>query len=118
MSMRTGRPRTTVMLTTEERQQLDSLAHQSRSATHMARRARIILACADGRDTTAIARRLHVSPTTVCKWRTRFLCDRLDGLFDEPRPRAVRKLSRGRIPGHGSIDAVGGSVCRGNPGPS
>src|ERR1700674_3364778 len=90
--MRTGRPRTTLMLTAEERQRLDSLAHRSRSAAHMARRARIILACADGGETTVIARRLHVSPTTVCKWRTRFLRDRLDGLFDEPRPGAPRQI--------------------------
>ena len=40
-----------------------------------------------------IARRLHVSPTTVCKWRTRFLRDRLDGLFDEPRPGAPRQVT-------------------------
>jgi len=91
--MRTGRPRVTLMLTTNERQRLDSLGHRSRSAPHMARRARIILACAEGRETTAIARRLHVSATTVCKWRTRFLQDRLDGLFDEPRPGAPRQIT-------------------------
>jgi transposase len=81
------------MLTAEERQQLDSLAHRSRSAAHVARRARIILACADGAETTITARRLHVSPTTICKWRTRFLRDRLDGLFDEPRPGAPRRIT-------------------------
>jgi transposase len=91
--MRTGRPRTTVMLDADERQRLDSLAHRSRSAPQAARRARIILACADGGETTAIARRLHLSPTTVCKWRTRFLQDRLDGLVDEPRPGAPRQIS-------------------------
>ena len=57
----------------------------------MARRARIILACADGQQTTGIAKRLHVSPTTVCKWRTRFLTDRVDGLVDEPRPGTPRR---------------------------
>jgi len=91
--MRTGRPRTTLTLSPEERQQLESLAHRSRSAPHVARRARIILACADDRETTSIARRLHVSATTVCKWRTRFLQDRLDGLFDEPRPGAPRRIT-------------------------
>ncbi len=91
--MRTGRPRTIVMLTAEERQRLESLAHRSRSAPHVARRARIILACAEDRETTAVARRLHVSATTICKWRTRFLHERLDGLFDEPRPGAPRHIS-------------------------
>ena len=91
--MRTGRPRTQLMLTADERHRLTSLAHRSRSAPHVARRARIILACAEGRPTTAVARRLHVSATTVCKWRTRFLHDRLDGLFDEPRPGAPRRIT-------------------------
>jgi transposase len=92
-SMRTGRPKITLMLTADERPRLESLAHRSRSAPHVARRARIILACADGGATTAVARRLHVSATTVCKWRARFLRDRLDGLFDEPRPGTPRTIS-------------------------
>lgn len=91
--MRTGRPKIVVMVTGDERQQLESLAHRSRSAPHVARRARIILACADGRPTTGVASRLHMSPTTVCKWRSRFLRERLDGLFDEPRPGTPRQIS-------------------------
>ncbi|MBI3264664.1 MAG: IS630 family transposase [Acidobacteria bacterium] len=95
--MRTGRPKITFMLTADERHQLDSLAHRSRSAPHVARRARIILACADARETTSVARRLHVSPTTVCKWRTRFLRDRVDGLYDEPRPGTPRQITDAQI---------------------
>ena len=95
--MRTGRPRTTVTVLPEERRSLEALARRSRSAPDLARRARIILACADGRETTAIARRLHVSPTTVCKWRGRFLADRLEGLFDEPRPGAPRTITDEQI---------------------
>jgi transposase len=38
-----------------------------------------------------------VSPTTVCKWRTRFLRDRLDGPFDEPRPGTPRQITDGQI---------------------
>jgi transposase len=85
------------MLTADERQRLDSLAHRSRSAPHVARRARIILACAEGRATTSVAKRLHVSATTVCKWRARFLCDRIDGLYDEPRPGAPRQIGDDQI---------------------
>lgn len=95
--MRTGRPRTTVTLTTEERRQLESLARRTRSARDVARRARIILACAEGRPTTAVARRLHQSPTTVCKWRARFLEARVDGLFDEPRSGAPRSITDEQI---------------------
>lgn len=95
--MRTGRPRTILMLSSDERHRLNALAHRSRSAPELARRARIILACAEDRPTMAIARRLHVSPTTVCKWKTRFLHDRLDGLYDEPRPGAPRTLGDEQI---------------------
>ena len=78
--MRTGRPKTALILTDEERQQLTSLAHRSRTAAGPARRARIILACAGGQDNKVVARRLHLSQTTVCKWRARFLEQRMAGL--------------------------------------
>jgi transposase len=91
--MRTGRPKVALILTDEERRRLDSLAHRSRSAPHVARRARIILACAEGTDSKVVARRLHVTPATVCKWRGRFVRQRLDGLYDEPRPGAQRTIT-------------------------
>src|ERR1700682_1738261 len=90
--MRTGRPKVALILTDEERQRLASLSHRSRSAPHVARRARIILACAEGTDGQVVARRLHVTPATVCKWRGRFVRKRLDGLYDEPRPGAKRTI--------------------------
>jgi transposase len=91
--MRTGRPKATLILTADERQRLKSLAHRSRSAPALARRARIVLACAEGTDGKVVARRLHVTPATVCKWRGRFVRARLDGLYDEPRPGAKRKIT-------------------------
>jgi transposase len=91
--MRTGRPKAAVILTEEERRQLESLSHRARTAAGPARRARIILACAAGQDNKVVARRLHVSQTTVCKWRARFLDQRLDGLYDEPRPGAPRQIT-------------------------
>lgn len=90
--MRTGRPRTPLSITGAERSRLESLAHRSRTAAALARRARIVLACAEGRDSKAVARQLRCSPTTVGKWRGRFLQERLDGLYDEPRPGAPRKI--------------------------
>ena len=85
------------MATEDERQALTSLAHRSRTAPQLARRARIILACADGQATRGIAKRLHLSATTVCKWRTRFLADRIDGLTDEPRPGAPRRITGAQV---------------------
>ena len=74
--MPTGRPKAPLMLTSDEQRELASLAHRSRSAPALARRARVVLACAEGRDNTTVARRLRMSPTTVCKWRARFVQDR------------------------------------------
>ena len=83
--MRLGRPKVALILTDDERVRLDSLAHRSRTAPHLARRARLILACAEGHENKVVARRFRMSQTTVCKWRARFLRARLDGLYDEPR---------------------------------
>lgn len=95
--MRTGRPKVALVLTADERQRLESLAHRSRSAPQVARRARIILACAEGTDSKIVGRHLHVTPGTVCKWRGRFITHRLDGLYDEPRPGAKRTITDEQI---------------------
>ncbi|MCR8580048.1 IS630 family transposase [Streptomyces sp. Isolate_219] len=52
----------------------------------LAERARIILACADGRPNTRVAADLKVTADTVRKWRSRFSIHRLAGLGDMPRP--------------------------------
>ena len=95
--MRRGRPKVALILTVDERRRLESLAHRSRSAPQVARRARIILACAEGTDSKMVARRLHVTPGTVGKWRGRFIAHRLDGLYDEPRPGAKRTITDEQI---------------------
>ena len=90
--MRTGRPKATLKLNANEERELTSLAHRSRSAPALARRARIVLACAEGRDNKTVARQLRVTPGTVGQWRSRFVQDRLEGLYDEPRPGAPRTI--------------------------
>ena len=94
--MRTGRPKAALHITAEERERLESLAHRSRTAPALARRARILLACEE-RDSKTVALQLRCSPTTVCKWRARFLKQRLDGLYDEPRPGAPRQISDAQV---------------------
>jgi transposase len=95
--MRTGRPKAALVLTPDERQELESLAHRSRSAPAVARRARLVLACAEGRTNQIVARRLRVAPATVGKWRGRFIDDRVAGLFDEPRPGTPRRITDARV---------------------
>src|ERR1700733_15251867 len=91
--MRTGRPKQALILTEEERERLQSLAHRARSQALLARRARVVLGCGDGLDNQAVARKLRCSLGMVGKWRGRFLKERLEGLYDEPRPGAPRKVS-------------------------
>jgi transposase len=95
--MRTGRPKQTLRLTEEERDRLQSLAHRARSQSLLARRARVVLACAEGLDNKAVARKLRASLGMVGKWRSRFLETRLEGLYDEPRPGAPRKVSDAQV---------------------
>lgn len=58
-----------------------------------AQRARIVLECASGLDNVAVAAKVGVNQATVGKWRRRFIKRRLDGLVDEPRPGAPRRMS-------------------------
>lgn len=95
--MRTGRPRQQLVLTDEERDRLQSLAHRARSQSALARRARVVLACAEGLDNQAVAKKLHCSRGMVGMWRSRFLKARLEGLYDEPRPGAPRKVSDAEV---------------------
>jgi transposase len=95
--MRTGRPRQDLTLSEEERERLESLAHRARSQPLLARRARVVLACAEGLDNQSVARKLRASVSMVGKWRARFLKARLEGLHDEPRPGAPRKVSDAQV---------------------
>src|SRR5947209_7454728 len=95
--MRTGRPRKPLILTSEERDRLQSLSHRARSQPLLARRARVVLACAEGLANNAVAKKLRCSLGMVGKWRTRFLKSRLEGLYDEPRPGAPRKVGDEKI---------------------
>lgn len=95
--MRTGRPKSPLKLTKSEETSLESLARRNRTAPQMARRARVVLACASGLDNKTVARKLRLTSQTVGKWRRRFVHDRLDGLHDEPRPGTQRKISDAQI---------------------
>jgi transposase len=95
--MRTGRPKQPLILSEEERRRLQSLAHRSRTQALLARRARVVLACAEGLDNKAVAKKLRCSTGMVGKWRSRFLQARLEGLYDEPRPGAPRKVSDAQV---------------------
>ena len=87
-----GRPASKLELTQVERGDLKRLARSRSGSAGVSRRARIILKCATGLTDVDVAEELDTSRITVGKWRRRFLTDRLDGLFDEPRVGAPRKI--------------------------
>lgn len=91
--MRTGRPIPELLLSDAERETLQNWSRRPKSAQALALRARMILRCAEGRTNTQVAEQVQVRIATVGKWRQRFVERRLDGLLDEPRPGAPRKVS-------------------------
>ena len=62
----------------------------------MVQRARIVLACAEGKSRVAIASRLGISKMTVGKWRRRYLEQGIEGLQEEERPGRPRTHDRQR----------------------
>ncbi len=91
--MRTGRPLSHLTLSPPERETLAGWSRRRKTAQALALRARVILLCARGLTNTAVASELRVTKQTVGKWRSRFLAYRLDGLLDEPRPGAPRRIT-------------------------
>ena len=95
--MRTGRPKAPIMLSEEEDEQLKSIVN-SRSLPHgLVNRAHIVLMAAQGTPNHTIAQKVGLSPQMVCKWRQRFLQQRLSGLHDELRPGRPRSISDERV---------------------
>lgn len=91
--MRTGRPLQPMSVTQEQRSTLENWARRPKTAQALALRARIILACAEGKPNGVVARLTRVRQQTVCKWRSRFINRGLEGLLDEPRPGTPRRVS-------------------------
>ena len=71
---RSGRPKAGLAWSAQER------------AAALALRSKIVLACAEATDNTAVAAQLGCNQVTVGKWWSRFVEHRLDGLTDEARP--------------------------------
>jgi transposase len=95
--MRTGRPRKPLEITEEDRNKLHLIARRSKSSQAMALRARIVLSCEQGMSNSEVARKLQITGVTVGKWRERFRELGLDGLLDEPRVGAPRKITDEQI---------------------
>jgi len=88
-----GRRLEPIRLSPSERLRLQQWARRRKTAQGLALRARIVLAAAKGKSNMEVADELQTTRLTVGKWRSNFLERRLDGLLDEPRPGAPRKIT-------------------------
>jgi transposase len=86
-----------ILLTDDERGELEGWVRRRNSAAGLALRARIVLACAEGGTNVEVADRLELDRGAVRKWRTRFAQFGCDGLLDEPRPGRPRVVGDDRI---------------------
>jgi transposase len=70
---------------------------RAKTSQALALRSRIVPHGADGAANREVARQLHVTPQTVGKWRARYIARGVEGLLDEPRPGAPRKVTDAHV---------------------
>jgi transposase len=93
----TGPAAVRIVLSENERFELEMRVRRRKIARSDAMRAEIVLLAADGLNNCAIADEVGASRMTVLTWRKRFAARRLDGLDDEPRCGAPRKIGDEKI---------------------
>lgn len=95
--MRTGRPKSALILSEQENEQLKVISN-SRSLPHgLVTRAQIIVMAAQGATNRSIAEKLGFSMQSVCKWRQRYIEQGIEGLHDELRPGRPRSISDEKV---------------------
>lgn len=92
-----GRRAVCIELTDAERGELEGRTRRRKIARADALRAEIVLLAAGGMTSLGISKQLGITRVTVATWRKRFAASRLDGMSDEPRPGAPRKIGDEKI---------------------
>jgi putative transposase len=95
--MSQGRPLAPLRLSAAEQDELLAMTRSRSMPQSLATRARIVLLAAEGESNTSIAERLELSLPTVGIWRKRYLQQRIQGLYDEPRPGGPRSIGDEQI---------------------
>lgn len=95
--MRTGRRKSELVLSEDERSQLQAFACSRSLPAALSNRARIILSSADGEANSLIAQQLTLVNATVGKWRTRFNEHRIASLYDDVRPGKPRTIDNEHV---------------------
>lgn len=81
-----------LVISDDERIELVRRRRAHTSSVRDARRAEVILLCAEGMPLRQIAKRVDMDQHQVGVWRRRFAAQRLDGLVDQPRSGRPRRL--------------------------
>jgi putative transposase len=84
---------TSLVLTDEQRSQLEVLVRRPTTSQRLVDRALIVLLAADRLGQRTIAQRLGLRRNTVRKWIRRFLAAGVEGLADQARPGRPRRIS-------------------------
>ncbi len=93
-----GRPPKKIVLTEEERDELNSWLRRRRMPAAEQMRARIILqSCDESLSGREIGERLGTTSETVSKWRKRFEKFRIEGLTDAPRSGRPRTITDKKV---------------------
>lgn len=119
--MRGRRSSVKIVLSEQEREELEHLVRSTSVRAGMARRARIVLGLAEGLRLVEIAERTGVTEQVVRQWGRRFLKHRFAGLQDLPRtgrppafsPCGGHARREDRLPAarHGGSLAVAVGLC-------
>lgn len=86
--------------TAEVMAKLEHLSRSRNGEVRLVERARIVLACLQGKRNDEVARELGIRPNTVGQWRQRFAARGIAGLHDKPRSGKPAKYGtelRGRV---------------------
>lgn len=90
-----------VILTDEQRAQLQAYARGRKTSARLVLRARIILLASEGKPDLEIARLLSVVPSTPARWRARLLRAGIAGLQQDARrpgrPRSITAETEARV---------------------
>lgn len=93
MPNRPGRPAKELLVSREDRAQLESIVRSQSLPALLVRRAHMILLMADGESVSEVARRFEVSRPTATLCRTRFRERGMAGLHNELKPGRPRSTS-------------------------
>lgn len=95
--MPVGRPKAPLLVSDADRQTLERFTARRLTSQALTLSARIILRCVSVVANIAVAAELHVTDSTVGKWRRRFIAKGVGELIDEPRFGAPRKIANEQV---------------------